>query len=195
MGPDDAALVSSTQKGDLHAYELLVTRYQKKMLNISLRLVGDYDDACEVVQDAFVSAYKNIKTFRGDAKFTTWLTTITLNLSKNRLKQIRSRQGHEAFSLDDPIQTDDGEMTMDPPSQDPSVLTVLEKRDVQARVQDCINALDTDFQEVLILRDMQEFSYEEIGSMLKVHEGTVKSRLFRARQMVKDCLKKCMGEL
>ena len=80
-GPDaDAALVSSAQKGDLHAFEQLVTRHQKKMLNIAYRLIGDYDDACEVVQDAFVSAHKNIKQFRGDAKFTTWLTTITLNL-------------------------------------------------------------------------------------------------------------------
>ncbi len=159
------------------------------MLNIAYRLIGDYDDACEVVQDAFVSAHKNIRMFRGDAKFTTWLTSITLNLSKNRLKQVRSRQGHEAFSLNDPIQTDDGTMTMDPPSKDPSVLEIMEMRDVQTRVRDCIKALDTDFREVLILRDMQEFSYEEIGSMLKVREGTVKSRLFRARDMVKDCLK------
>lgn len=195
-GPDDdAALVSSIQKGDLLAFEALVLRHQKKMLNIAFRLVGDYDDACEVVQDAFVSAYRSIKTFRGDAKFTTWLTTITLNLAKNRLKQLRSRQGHEAFSLDDPIPTNDGEMTMDPPSKEPSVLTVLEKRDVQSRVQDCIKALETDFREVLVLRDMQEFSYEEIGSMLKVREGTVKSRLFRAREMVKECLKIFMGEL
>lgn len=192
---DDAALVSSTQKGDLHAFELLVARYQKKMLNISFRLVGDYDDACEVVQDAFVSAYRNIKTFRGDAKFTTWLTTITLNLSKNRLKQMRSRQGHEVFSLDDPIQTDEGEMTMDPPSYEPSVLDRMEKRDIQTKVQDCIKALEADFREVLVLRDMQDFSYEEIGAMLKAREGTVKSRLFRAREMVKECLKKFMGEL
>ncbi len=165
------------------------------MLNISFRLVGDYDDACEVVQDAFVSAYRNIKTFRGDAKFTTWLTTITLNLSKNRLKQMRSRQGHEVFSLDDPIQTDEGEMTMDPPSYEPSVLDRMEKRDIQTKVQDCIKALEADFREVLVLRDMQDFSYEEIGAMLKAREGTVKSRLFRAREMVKECLKKFMGEL
>ena len=160
------------------------------MLNVAYRLIGDYDDACEVVQDAFVSAYKNIKTFRGDAKFTTWLTTITVNLSKNRLKQMRSRQGHEAYSLDDQIQTDDGRMTIDPPSKEPSVLDRMETRDIRTRVQDCIKALDPDFREVLVLRDMQEFSYEEIGSMLKVREGTVKSRLFRARDMVKDCLKK-----
>jgi RNA polymerase sigma-70 factor, ECF subfamily len=165
------------------------------MLNIAYRLIGDYDDACEVVQDAFVSAHTSIRMFRGDAKFRTWLTTITLNLSKNRLKQVRSRQGHEAFSLNDPIQTDDGTMTMDPPSKEPSVLETMERRDIRIRVQDCIKALDTDFREVLVLRDMQEFSYEEIGTMLKVREGTVKSRLFRARDMVKDCLKRFMGEL
>ena len=192
---DDAALVSSAQAGDLHAFEQLVTRHQKKMLNIAYRLIGDYDDACEVVQDAFVSAHKNITTFRRDAKFKTWLTTITLNLSKNRLKQIRSRQGHEANSLNDPIRTDDGTMNMDPPSKEPSVLDRMEQSDIRARVQNCIKALDTDFREVLVLRDMQEFSYEEIGNMLKVREGTVKSRLFRARDMVKDCLKRLMGEL
>ena len=192
---DDAALVLSAQQGDLHAFELLVARYQKKMLNISFRLVGDYDDACDVVQDVFVSAYRNITTFRGDAKFSTWLTTITLNLSKNRLKQVRSRQGHEAFSLDDPIRTDDGEMTVDPPSNEPSVLERMEQRDIRTKVQDCIKALEADFREVLVLRDMQDFSYEEIGAMLKTREGTVKSRLFRARDMVKECLKKRMGKL
>lgn len=195
-GPDDdATLVSSAKTGDLQAFEQLVTKHQKKMLNIAYRLIGDYDDACEVVQDAFVSAHKNIRMFRGDAKFTTWLTTITLNLSKNRLKQVRSRQSHEAYSLNDPIQTVDGTMTIDPPSKEPSVLDRMETQDIRTRVQDCIKALDADFREVLVLRDMQEFSYEEIGSMLKVREGTVKSRLFRARDMVRDCLKKAMVSL
>jgi RNA polymerase sigma-70 factor (ECF subfamily) len=85
---DDTALVSSSQEGDLEAFERLVVRHQKRMLNVAYRLTDDYDEACEIVQDAFVSAFRNIKTFRGDAKFTTWLTTITLNLSKNRLKQM-----------------------------------------------------------------------------------------------------------
>ena len=195
-GPDaDHALVLSAQQGDLNAFETLVERHQKRMLNIAFRLVGNHDDACEVVQDAFVSAHRSLKTFRRDAKFTTWLTTITLNLSKNRLKQLRSRQGHEAFSLDEPLRTDDGEMTLDPPSKEPSVLDRMEQRDIQTRVQDCIQALDPGFREVLVLRDMQEFSYEEIGTMLKTREGTVKSRLFRAREMVKECLKKAFGPL
>ncbi len=192
---EDAGLVASSQKGDLNAFEALVQKHQKRMLNIAYRLLDNYEDACEIVQDAFVSAYRNITAFRGESRFTTWLTSITVNLSKNRLKQMRSRRGHEALSIDEPLQTDDGRMTIDPPANEPSVLDQLEKRDVRNRVQDCIKALDPDFREVLVLRDMQDFSYEEIGSMLRMREGTVKSRLFRAREMVKDCLKRFMGEL
>ena len=192
---DDARLVLSSQEGNLDAFEQLVIKHQKRMLNVAFRLTNDYDEACEVVQDAFVSAYKSIKNFRREAKFTTWLTTITVNLSKNKLKQMKSRQGREAFSLDEPILTDDGRIAVDPPSKEPSVLDKLEKRDVKNKVQDCIRALEPDFREVLVLRDMQDFSYEEIGSILKVREGTVKSRLFRAREMVRDCLKRVIGEL
>jgi RNA polymerase sigma-70 factor, ECF subfamily len=192
---DDAALVSSSQEGSLEAFEKLVVKYQKRMLNVAYRLTDDYDEACEVVQDAFVSAFRNIKTFRGDAKFTTWLTTITVNLSKNRLKQMRSRKSHEAFSLDEQVETEDGRMTIDPPSKELSVLDRLEARDVRRRVQDCIRALEPDFREALVLRDLQDFSYEEIGSMLLVREGTVKSRISRARELVKECLKKIMEVL
>jgi RNA polymerase sigma-70 factor, ECF subfamily len=191
---EDAALVSSVQKGDLDAFELLVNRHQKRMLNIAFRMTNDYDEACEVVQDVFVSAYKNIKTFRGDSKFTTWLTTITLNLSRNKLKQMKSRESHVAYSLDEPIQTEDGQRAIDPPSKEPSVLDQLVKRDARDQVQKCIKALDPDFREVLVLRDMQDFSYDEIGAMLKMREGTVKSRLFRAREMVKNCLKSVLGD-
>ncbi len=192
---EDAALVLASRNGELDAFELLVTRHQKRMLNIAFRLTGDYNDACEVVQDAFLSAYRNIGTFRGDAKFTTWLTTITVNLSKNRLKQIKARRSRMAFSLDDPIRTEDGTMTVDPPSPNPSVLDEMMKRDLRAVVQECIKKLEGLFREVLVLRDMQDFSYKEIGRILKVREGTVKSRLFRAREMVKTCLKRAAGEL
>jgi RNA polymerase sigma-70 factor, ECF subfamily len=192
---DDSQLVLSSQEGNLDAFEQLVVKHQKKMLNVAFRLINDYDEACEVVQDTFISAYKSIKNFRGEAKFTTWLTSITVNLSKNRIKHMKSRLGRVAFSLDDPLQTNDGQLAIDLPSKEPSALDKLEKRNIQNKVRSCIQALRPDFREVLILRDMQDFSYEDIGSILKVRVGTVKSRLFRAREMVKDCLKRVIGEL
>jgi RNA polymerase sigma-70 factor (ECF subfamily) len=189
------ALVASAQQGDLSAFESLVAKHQKRMLNIAFRIIGDYEDACEVVQDAFLSAYRNLKGFRAEAKFTTWLTAITVNLSRNRLRRVVLRQKREPLSLDAPIMTNDGEVMPDPPSKEPSVLDRMERQDRSQKVQDCIKALEHDFREVLILRDLQDFSYEEIGGMLKVAAGTVKSRLFRARESVKACLKKALGEL
>ena len=192
---EDAKLVSFCKKGNVDAYEVLVRKHQKKMLNIAFRMIGNYEDACEIVQDAFVSAYKAIRHFEEKAKFSTWLYTIVVNLSRNRLNQLKIQSKHEAFSMDDPILTDSGELAVELGSNEPSVLERLEKRDVQQKVQECINALDNEFREVIILRDMQGFSYEEISYILKMPDGTVKSRLFRAREMLRDCLKRVMGDL
>ncbi len=192
---EDHDLVSLCIKGDLDAFESLVKKYEKKMFNVSYRIAGNYEDASEIVQDAFVSAYRSIKNFRGQARFLTWLTAITINLSKNRLKQLKARRAHEPMSVDEPVQTDDGQVAADPPSNEPTVLDRMERQDVQRKVRNCIEALEPEFREVIVLRDMQDFSYEEITNTLKVREGTVKSRLFRARETVKDCLKRAMGEL
>jgi RNA polymerase sigma-70 factor (ECF subfamily) len=192
---EDLKFVASCQEGDVDAFEVVVRRHQKRMLNIAYRTVGNYDEACEIVQEAFISAYKNIKGFKGKAKFATWLYTICINLSRNRLRQLRTRRYREPYSVDNPVQAAHGQILGDPPSSEPSALEQLEARDVQQQVQGCINTLDAEFREVLILRDIQGFSYDEISAMLKVPEGTVKSRLFRAREAMRDCLKKTMGDL
>jgi RNA polymerase sigma-70 factor, ECF subfamily len=191
----DAPIVARVQQGDLEAFEYLVNKHQKRMLNIALRLLGDYDEACECVQDAFVAAFRNVGTFRGDAKFTTWLTTITLNLGRNRLKQLKSRSGRRAYSIGATVESADGEIPIDLPSREPSVLDRLQDLDLRSNVRGCIDALDVEYREVIILRDLQDFSYEEIGSTLGVRAGTVKSRLFRAREAVKECLKKAWGSI
>lgn len=185
-------LVSRALAGDLGAFEVLVRRHQKKMLNIVHSVTGDYQEACEGVQDAFVAAYRHLKDFRADAKFSTWLTAITLNGARNRLKQIQSRRRRIPASIDDPPSRSDGP-ARDSPSPDPSALERLERQEIQRRVRSCIDTLEVDFREVLVLRDMQEFSYEEIAQTLRMRAGTVKSRLFRAREAVKDCLKRTMG--
>jgi len=191
---DDNELVSRCKRGDLEAFETLVIKHQKKMLNIAFRMVNNCEDACEIVQDAFFSAYKGIQSFKRRSSFSTWLCTIVINTSRNRLQQNRTKLSHEQFSLDDPIITDSGSMRFELASDCPSVAEQLEKKEMQDRVQVCIEALETEFKEVLILRDMQGFSYEEISDMLSIAQGTVKSRLFRAREYMKKCLLKVFRE-
>lgn len=194
MDPD-APLAAAAQQGDLDAFESLVAKYQKRMLNIAYRITGDHDEACEVAQDAFLAAFRGLAGFRGEARFSTWLTSITVNRSRNRLKQLKVRRSRVPMSLDAPLRTGDGELLPDPASGNPSVLDRLEQRDVASKVQGCIQALEPEFRAVIVLRDMQDMAYEEISAVLKLAAGTVKSRLFRARESVKECLKKAMGRL
>jgi RNA polymerase sigma-70 factor, ECF subfamily len=192
---DDTGLVSRCQRGNIDAFGILVERHQKRMLNVAYRVIGDYDEACEVVQEAFFSAYRAIKGFKGDAKFATWLTSITINHARNRVRQTQSRSRHEVVSLDDPVETDTGHISYDHASGEQSAMDRLEQKEVRIKVQECVNALDNEYREVLVLRDMEEFSYDEIGNILRIPGGTVKSRLYRARSSVKDCLKRVMGLL
>jgi len=192
---EDHELVSLCKNGDIAAFEALVKKYQKKVFNIAFRMIGNYDDACEVAQDTFVSAYRSIKQFKGMSKFSTWLHTIAVNLSKNRRRQLGTKHYHEQFSMDDPLVTEEGRINVETASGDPSPQERLEGEEAQQKIQDCINRLDDEFREVLILRDIQGFSYEEISSMLNIAEGTVKSRLFRAREEIKQLLRKILGEL
>ncbi len=184
--------MQAARNGNVDAFEVLVIKYQKRMFNIALRVAGNSEDAAEIAQDAFVSAYRGLGSFKGEAKFSTWLTTIVMNHARNRLRRNKSRDRHEELSLDAPVRTGGGELMPDPPSGGPSTLDRLAQKERQAAVQDCIGRLEPEYREALVLRDLQGFSYEEIGSMLKVREGTVKSRLFRAREAVKECLKKLL---
>jgi len=192
---EDAEHVSLCKKGNVDAYEFLVKKYQKRMFNIAYRMIGNYQDACDVVQEVFISAYNAIRHFEGKARFSTWLHRIVINLSKNRLSQLKVQDSHEVFSMDDPIPTDHGSINAEPISDEPSIMERLEKRDIQQKVQGCINSLAIEFKEVIILKDIQGFSYDEISDMLRMPEGTIKSRLFRARELLRDCLKRVMGDL
>ena len=191
----DQVLVNASLQGDTGAFSVLVRRHQRAMLNVAWRLLGDYEEACEAVQDAFVAAWRNLAGFRQEARFSTWLTSITLNQARNRGEQLRSRQQREGKSLDDPLPTRDGEIKLEPASSAPSVQEQLEAAAVRQQVRECIAALPPDYREVLVLRDMEEMSYEEVGTALSIQAGTVKSRLFRAREGMRECLKRTMGGL
>jgi len=187
---EDYEIILSCRGGDDEAFGVLVERHQKKMLNMALRMTGDYDEACEIVQEAFLAAYRAIRKFRGEAKFSTWLCGIVVNVSKTRMKQSSHRR-QKTVSIDDPADGP-GECLA---GREASALEALEKKEIQEKVQHCINTLDEEYREVLVLRDIQGFSYDEIGDILNVPEGTIKSRLFRARDAMKNCLKSHLGEL
>jgi len=195
IGDDDAGFVARSRQGDMDAFTALVRKHQKKMLNTAYRMIGDYDEACDVVQEAFLSAYRAIGNFRGEARFSTWLCGIVLNHARNHLKQKAVRFRNEAISLDESADVPDGNLSNPGTSREESIVERLEKRELAAAVQACIGTLEGEQREVLVLRDIQEYSYEEIGAMLKLPEGTVKSRLFRARNALKGSLVRLFGDL
>jgi RNA polymerase sigma-70 factor (ECF subfamily) len=192
---EDAVFVLRCRKGDADAFEVLVSRHQKKMLNIAYRLMGDYDEACDVVQESFLSAYRAIGKFRGQARFSTWLYSIVVNHAKSRLKQKGDLFRHEGAILDDPTEAKEGSPCSGTQGMGNAPDERLEKKDLKNRVRQCIMSLDGEQREVIVLRDIQGFSYSEIGQMLKLPDGTIKSRLFRARNALKDCLKGMLGDL
>lgn len=190
---DDAALAEACRAGDLAAFECLVQRHQRMLLNVAFRMTGVYEDACDIVQDALVAAWQKIGDFRGEARLSTWLTAIVVNLARNRRQQMQQRDRREAYSLNAPLPGTDNGDPPDPPDRGPSVLEQMEEAELREYLRRCMDALTTEFREVIVLRDMQELSYEEVGAVLKLREGTVKSRLFRARDAVRDCIRKAVG--
>lgn len=192
---DDSGIISRCRTGDTEAFEELVRKYQRKMFNISYRITGDYNDAAEVVQDAFLSAYRKLKTFRSTSKFSTWLCAITVNLSRNRIKQTHTRQQREIRSLNDPLRTEEGVIMIETASDDPGADRRLEQHEEAKTVRECIDGLEPHLKEAVVLREMQGCSYDEISAILEVATGTVRSRLHRARLAIKECLKRYLEEL
>ena len=189
---DELSLLAACRKGDTHAFEQLVLRYQRGLYNVAFRISGNEADAADIVQEAFLAAWRKIKEFRGEAKLSTWLTSITVNQARTRWQQNRQKRGREE-SLDDAAEEKRG-APLQIASEQPSALELLERSVLRELLERCIKALDQGFREVLVLRDMQEMPYDEVGQVLGLREGTVKSRLFRAREAVRDCVTKGMAQ-
>jgi RNA polymerase sigma-70 factor (ECF subfamily) len=192
---DDRENVALCKRGDTDAFEVLVRKHQKQMLNIAYRIVGNYEEACEVVQDAFLSAYRNMRNFEERSRFSTWLCTIVMNLSRNRLRKLHGTEAAVTVTRERHECGEGSLAVREPVSREPSALERIERKEMQETVQRCISAIPPELREVLVLRDIQGFSYGEIGGMLRLAEGTVKSRLFRARDSLRDCLKRVLGDL
>ncbi|HEX6174615.1 MAG TPA: sigma-70 family RNA polymerase sigma factor [Candidatus Binatia bacterium] len=180
LGEDtgDAECVRRVQRGDIEFFEILVRRHQNTTFNLIYRFLGDYDEASETAQEVFLSAYKSIQQFRGDANFATWLYRIAFNHASTRRKNLSSKRQRQVALEDDAALVDSG--------ANPE--TCAEQKEIQQYVQQALNSLDGDDAQIILLRDLQDVSYDDIAQTLDVPVGTVKSRLHRARQALRISL-------
>ena len=185
-------IIEQCKAGDEKAFAEIVLNYQKKVFNIAYRMLGNKEEAKDLAQEVFLSVFEAIKDLREEVKFESWLTQITLNHCRNRWKYLKRRHYFNSDSLNDPIETEDGEMERPvySPFDNPEIL--CEKKMIQEFVQRGLLKLNEDQREMVVLRDLQGYSYEEIGKLFSLPVGTIKSRLHRARMDLKEILEKAM---
>jgi len=183
-------VIENCKAGDERAFAEIVLHSQKKVFNIAYRMLGNLEEAKDLAQEVFISVFDSIKDLREEIRFDAWLTQITLNHCRNRWKYLKRRQYFNSDSLDDPVETEDGDVPRDiyDPSDNPE--TLYEKKMIQQLVQRGLQKLEVDQRELLVLRDLQGFSYEEMGELLGLPEGTIKSKLHRARMDLKQVLER-----
>jgi RNA polymerase sigma-70 factor (ECF subfamily) len=187
---DENALIQSARKGDLNAFNTLVLAYQHQVYNLAYRIMGEQAAAEDATQDTFISAYKNLKSFRGGS-FKSWLLRIVTNACYDDL---RRRKRRPATSLDEILGDQEGDMEFDVPSADDGPETVMQRREMIDLIQTGITTLPDDQRVTLVLSDVQAMSYEEIAEMTHTNVGTVKSRLSRGRARLREYLQ-AHGEL
>ena len=174
----ESDIVRRVIEGDVNAFERLVTEYEKNVYNIALRMTGNSEDAADMTQEAFIKAYNSLGNFRGDSKFSVWLYRIVSNVC---LDFLRSRTRKPTVSLS--VEDDEGEeaqLDVADESQSPELL--LERSLTRDAVRRGLDQLAPDYRQILLLREIQGLSYEEISQTLALDLGTVKSRIFRARK-------------
>src|SRR5687767_2967304 len=176
--PDDRILCGRVAKGDDAAFEALLMRHQNRVYAFCLRLLGDAAEAEDVAQDVFLTVYKSADTFRGESAFTTWLLRIAKNQSLNRIKYLERRGRSMRRSIDE-ISDERMARAEDGVERRPDVL--IEGGETAALVQQAIATLGEEHRMVLVLRDVEDLSYEEISQITGLPIGTVKSRIHRGR--------------
>ncbi len=183
----DAQLVKRVQNGEKGAFDLLVLKYQHKIVNLVMRYVRDPEQALDITQEAFVKAYRALPRFRGDSAFYTWLYRIAVNTAKNYLASQRRRPMDVELDLQDPDQYDLHAKLKE--TDTPEGVTL--SNELRETVEKAIAGLPEDLRTAIILREIDGMSYEEIAQTMECPVGTVRSRIFRAR----DAISKKVGSL
>lgn len=176
----DLQLIDAIKKGDAHAFDQLMTRYQLKVCKIIGRYVHDQSEIMDVCQEVFIKAYRALRNFRGDSSFYTWLYRIAINTSKNYIIS----QGRRIPEFDIEVLDMERFMMRNAPRENGTPERLLMRDEIEHVVYDTIDHLPKDLKTAIMLREMEGLSYEEIASVMDCPVGTVRSRIFRARAAI-----------
>lgn len=182
---DDRQLIERCRSGDREAFDELVRRYEKQAYNLAYRLSGNYDDASDVVVEAFVRVFQGLHTFRGEANFGTWLHRVVVNTFLDIRKRSKGRQN---VSLEEQIEMDGDTLTRQIEDTSPGPEELVEQEERDEVLQRAISQLSPERRILIVLYHFENLSYEEIAQMLNLPVGTVKSRLNRARLALREIL-------
>jgi RNA polymerase sigma-70 factor, ECF subfamily len=181
---NESVLISNAQNGDLDAFNRIVHQYQDTVFNTAFSILGDFDEAEDAVQKAFISAYQSIRSFRGGS-LRAWLLRTTVNACYD---EIRRTKRHQTVSIEARENNDSASEDGWLADHDPSPQQISEMMELQQAVQHCLQELPVDFRMIAVLADVEELDYEEISRITGNPLGTVKSRLARARMKLRSCL-------
>jgi RNA polymerase sigma-70 factor (ECF subfamily) len=189
----DRALVERAQRGDARAFEMLVVKYQRRIERLISRMVRDADLVHDVAQEAFIRAYRALPQFRGDSAFYTWLYRIAVNTAKKTLVEMKrdpvlTESARTRGAEDDETYRGDNELSH---GETPEAL--LASKEIAATVNAAIDALSEDLRQAITLREIEGLSYEEIADVMNCPIGTVRSRIFRAREAIASKLRPLLG--
>lgn len=176
----DHDLVARVQRGDTAAFDLLVRKYQHRIAAVISRYIRDWSEVQDVAQDTFIRAYRAIRNFRGDAQFSTWLHTIAVNTAKNHLAANNRRPPGEDIDVEDAEQFESGLRLRDTDTPERELM----RQQLEQTVVAAVEALPQDLREAITLREVEGMSYEDIAERMGCPIGTVRSRIFRAREAI-----------
>ncbi len=182
---EEDRLLSLARQGEVAAFEALIEGYEERIYNLAFRMLGNAEDARDAAQETFLKAYSGLQRFRGDASFSTWIYRIARNVC---LDVLRRRSKGRTYSLDEPIDLDDGQVSRQIPVDRPGPEDSVMEREIRDGINLALAELPEHHRSVVVLRDIEGFTYEEIADILKIELGTVKSRLYRARSSLHDLL-------
>jgi len=182
----DAVLVAQARAGDRASFDALILRHQDRVYNMALRMLGHREDALDVAQEIFVTVFRSLDHFEEKARFSTWLYRVTVNRCRDELRRRTTVKHTRPRSLQALTRVDPERRPVDPPARGPSPLQGAAARETEALVAGAIGELPEDAREVLVMRDVEDLSYEEIADVLEIPVGTVRSRLNRARTLLRE---------